>query len=127
MQKVTSIFLFFVTLLAVFKTATPFLSYKANYTFIVEEMCVYRGTTQQDDCDGFCYLKKNIEDQNGGSHDSHNSKKAVHTYQNSSLFGILESGIYIYSPFHNIERSSLDDISAASVLFLEVLSPPPKA
>ena len=126
MQKVTTIFLFIVTLLAIFRTATPFLSYKANYTFIAEEMCVYRGTDLHDDCDGYCYLKKNIEEQSGDAHENPNSKKAVSSNQISSLFGILESKIPLYSPFIETDLNSFYKPHYIPSIYLEVFSPPPQ-
>lgn len=127
MKKASTIFILVITCLAVFKSATPFLSYKINYEFILKERCEFRGTSQHDECDGFCYLRKKIEHQHGGEHEQPHSDKATSSYQFSSIFGILEVDKKIPSPNQrNAHYSVLVDTNLYTI-YQDVLLPPPKA
>jgi len=126
-KKTSAIFILVITCLAVFKSATPFLSYKINYEFILKERCEFRGTSQHNECDGFCYLRKKIKNQHGGEHEQPHSNKAISSYQFSSIFGILEVYKKIPSPNpKNAHYSVLVDTNLYTI-YQDVLLPPPKA
>ena len=90
-------------------------------------MCINRGTEQHGECDGFCYLKKKVEEQHGGDHENPHSKKALTSNLYSSIFGILQHGIIIESPLQTIERTEKKTYNFPTQIFLDVLSPPPKS
>lgn len=127
MKKVISIFILGIFCLAAFKSATPFLSYKMNYEFILKERCEFRGTSQHDECDGFCYLRKKIEHQHGGDHEQPHSDKAISSHQFSSIFAILESSKQITHPFLKKGRYNNSEYFNKYVVYQDVQSPPPKA
>lgn len=98
-----------------------------NYDFILKERCEFRGTSQHEECDGFCYLRKKIEHQHGGDHEQPHSDKAISSYQFSSIYGILESVEQISTPF--LKTRNYDSLVNTNkyIVYQDILSPPPKA
>ena len=90
-------------------------------------MCINRGTEKHGDCDGFCYLKKKVEEQHGGDHENPHSKKALTSNLYSSIFGVLQHGIIIKSPLRAIEKKEITKSDFSSQISLDVLSPPPQS
>lgn len=126
MKNAITIFILSITCVSVFKSATPFLSYKMNYEFILKERCEFRGTSQHDDCDGFCYLRKKIEHQHGGDHEVPHSDNAIPSHKFSSIYGILENNQEPNTPLLNKNSFQVYSSSNTYKIYLEILSPPPK-
>jgi hypothetical protein len=113
-------------LLTAFHAATPFLSYKANYSFIISELCEFKDSPDHNDCDGFCYLRKQIQ-----QHDDHHGSD--HTGNRSSNFGNYSSIYALLVPLSMMDYSSSEEISyqrpkqiSIRNIYLEVPSPPPQ-
>ncbi|MFY0685426.1 MAG: hypothetical protein JXR20_12820 [Balneola sp.] len=90
-------------------------------------MCEFRGTDKHDDCDGFCYLRKNIEHQHGGEQEQPHSDKAIYSYQFSSMYGLLESHKNPSSPYLKSERYGLYSNLNLYTIYPDILSPPPRS
>lgn len=107
------------------QTLVPVLSFHANHEYIKTHLC--RSLTQPEykDCDGFCFLKKQIHDHEHSDMDHNSSTSYVPKVPFSYLVEI-----------HSKESTSPDLIdkkryrqlneSLPEQLYLDVLSPPPK-
>ncbi len=127
MKNAVTIFLLVLTSAAVFKSATPFLSYKANYEFIFTEMCEMRGTSNHNDCDGFCYLRKQIEHHDESDHEKPHTNKVPASNLYSSIFGIIGEQKNIESPFLRFRDLNQDIFDQKYRIYLDSLSPPPQS
>lgn len=108
------------------QTLVPVLSFNVNHEYIKAHLC--RSLTQPEfkDCDGFCYLKKQIHD--------HDDKEMDHS--SNSTYGVKIPFLYLVeirskelqSPlFSKDEHRFKNNEPFPNQVFLEIISPPPKS
>jgi len=90
-------------------------------------VCENRGTDKHDDCDGFCYLKKKIHEHDGHSDEQSHSGKAIQTNLYSSIYGLMEPGITILSPFRSSKKIISGYLISDYEVYPELVSPPPQS
>ncbi len=69
MKKFGSIILLALYALSLVQVLVPVLSFHANHEYIKNHLCRSLFEAGLDDCDGFCFLRKNIDAHHG--HDEH--------------------------------------------------------
>lgn len=97
-----------------------------NHEYIKKHFC--RSLTQPEfgDCDGFCYLKKQIDDHQDHDMDSHGTTAYVPKVPFVYLPEIHSKKM---SPpeFHKQSKRYLNNESLPQDIFLDIISPPPKS
>lgn len=97
-----------------------------NHEYIKAHLC--RSLTQPEfsDCDGFCYLKKKIDDHKDHDMDSHGTTAYIPKVPFVYLVEV-QSNKTPSSIFLRAESRFINNDSLPTPIFLEILSPPPKS
>ena len=104
----------------------PILSFHMNHEFIRSHHC--RSLTEPgfEDCDGFCYLKKQLETHQDHAKEHHSSAgyvpKVPFLYLPEIKRQDLGTPFFSQSALHLLLKEQLPD-----AIFRDILSPPPKA
>ncbi len=97
-----------------------------NHEFIKTHLC--RSLTQPEfsDCDGFCFLKKQIDEHQNHDMDSHSTPATVPKIPFVYLPEI-RTGSQVFANLPEQEKRFIYHDSLPQEVFLDVSSPPPKA
>ncbi len=108
------------------QTLVPVISFELNHDYIKKHLC--RSLTQPEfsDCDGFCYLKKKIDDHQDHDMDSHGATAYVPKVPFVYLPEIRSKDLG--SPKYSEQyRRFLNNESLPDDIFLDISSPPPQS
>lgn len=110
-------------LIGVFNLYIPFLEYKVNYEYISEVLCINK-TNEKLDCNGKCYLKKEIEKA---------AKESAEEQKSTSSQEVIECLLQTSSEFLTLrpfittsDIRSINPQNTYKSLSSEISAPPPK-
>tara|TARA_R110000868_G_scaffold235273_8_gene489110 strand:+ start:19418 stop:19798 length:381 start_codon:yes stop_codon:yes gene_type:complete len=126
MKKAGSILLLLLYLFSMVQTLVPVISFEMNHDYIKKHLC--RSLTQPEfgDCDGFCYLKKKIEDHQDHDMDSHGTTATVPKVPFVYLVKIQSKKLFS-GLFSSDELRFKYDETYLNDFFLDISSPPPQS
>lgn len=113
------------TLLAVLFPFMPYLEYVMHYDHIVEHHCVNRDNAEMD-CNGACYLKKQVEKSSDAEHNPLHKSNQSDTLQILPVIGIFDSVEYMSFPPHHLSSFILFSLNTYRNPFLQALYRPPQ-
>lgn len=100
MKKTIVTFLLFSMLLSTAHTIVPFFGYLLHHSHIIDELCVKKDLPdEENDCQGFCFLKKQLS-----SHDEMHDSEQTSGFFSPVLFSFIEKNPNVPVP----ERSLTD-------------------
>ncbi len=125
-KRFGSILLLSLYMFSMVHTLVPVMSFYMNHEYIKTHLC--RSLTQPEfsDCDGFCFLKKQI-DEHHHHHDSHDHGSAVYVPKMPFLY-LPEIHPAFSNSLMNSERDigSHHDDRLPDQIYLDIISPPPQ-
>jgi|GEM_PF-2947231 len=127
MRKFGSIVLLSVYAISLVQVMVPVLSFHFNHEYVKTHLCRSLFEYGYDDCDGFCYLKKQVEQHHGHDHDHQHMPEA--TPPKVPLLYVLKLIHDEYPSKPNIPEEpflAIHDRSAHQ-FYADVILPPPKA
>lgn len=103
----------------------PVVSFHVNHEYIKKHFCQSLTQPELSDCDGFCYLKKQIDDHQDHDMDSHGTSAYIPKVPFVYLVEIQSKELS--SPiFSGDEQRFKNNESLPIPVFLEITSPPPQ-
>ena len=125
MKKLISIVLIASLSGTVFLPFVPYLTYFSNYNYIVNHLCENRNNPDVD-CNGACYLNKEIEESHNHEHGDKDRKTTHNVERNQILLAVVTTVFSFERINSNSKRRLETNNKFYSSPYLEYPSPPPR-
>ena len=125
MKKLVSILLLITLSGTVFLPFFPYFNYYSNYDFIVNHLCENRNNPDVE-CNGACYLKKEIEESHNHEHGDKDHKTTHNIERNQVLMAVVTTAFSFERIKSNSQRRLETNNQFYSSPYLEYPSPPPR-
>ncbi len=121
-RRITTYFLCFLYLLAMFRPVAPFFEYYFNYDYISKVLCINKDEPELD-CKGKCYLKKQLKEQES----SQEKNSTNHLSIDLDKYPVTTLGMFSYSlsSFFNLKETCFPKELGKTKKYLSKVFHPP--